>query len=336
MGSNFKRGEMGGTMFDLLNRADYARDGEANKPIVRMGALVEEVVSFDERIRFSRNSVKTDHGECVAPLVAGSLLYQSHDFARPRKFILGLWDAIQTVLNSKPYPFGQVEVLYIGTGPFATLTLPLTACFPSSVLNVHAVDVSQESLNCVDRVVRHFEMEDSYPSRTCADATTVDWSKCLKKVPHIVVTECMASALLGEPQIAIVQNLISQIGPDFILVPENIAIDVGTSTPTHMGPSQPFFSLDRTGVTMKRGTYEPKSQLVTGVFQRPDESGFPSEWTPHLETTVRTFGRHTLSGKDSDITRTENLKPLAGSVKEARITYELGGTTKSIKVQGRR
>lgn len=324
---------MGETMFDLLRRADCVRAEEANKPIVRMGELVEEVVSFDERFHLGRDSVKTEHGECVSPLVAGSLLYQSHDLARPRKFILGLWDAIQKVLNSGPYPFGQVEVLYIGTGPFATLMLPLTARFPSSVLAVHAVDVNQASLNCVNQVVRHFGMEDSYPSRICDNATTVDWSKHLKKAPHIVVTECMASALLGEPQVAIVQNLISQMGSDFILVPENIAIDVGTSIPDHVGEPQPFFTLDRTGVVMQSGRYEPRSQLVTGVFQRPDRQGTPAKWTPHVETTVRTFGRHTLVGKDSDITRTEKLKPLAGFVKEARITYELGGTSKSIQIQ---
>jgi len=245
--------------------------------------------------------------------------------------------AIQKVLNSKPYPFGQVEVLYIGTGPFATLTLPLTARFPSSVLAVHAVDVSQASLDCVARVVRHFEMEDSYPSRIRADATTVDWSKHLKRIPHIVVMECMASALLAEPQVAIVQNLVSQIGSNFILVPENIAIDVGTSTPNYAGEPQPFFTLDRTGVTMQRGHYDSQFQLVTGVFQRPDVGPqAPQEWTPHLETTVRTFGKHILVGKDSDITRTEKLRSLDGSVKEARITYELGGTMKGLQVQAKR
>lgn len=328
MEKNCNRAEMKEVMWGLLRTAAYTNSTRANEPMVEMGSLVARVVSPEERISLSVADVHTPHGVCIAPQTAANLLYSIRDLNRPRKFIVGFYEAIQAVLKRR---VKQVDALYIGTGPFATLALPPAAFFPSSRLVVHAVDRNQESLNCLDRVVRYFGVEDSFPSRLCVDATTVDWSKHLKKKPDIVVMECMSAALLGEPQAAIVENLVSQIGSDFLLVPQYTGVYVSANTPTRMGERQPFFMLDRRGISMRRGSYEPGSRLVTGVFRAPDGQE-PENWTPILETAVNPFGKHVLMGSDSDITRTVSLQPLDATVEKARITYVLGGSKRGIQI----
>ncbi len=328
---NHNREAMKGVMEQLLTSPEYASPVRANKPMVEMGSLVAEVVSPEERIGFSVAAVPTPHGLCFSPAVAGGLLYTVVDLSRPRKFILGFYEAVQAVLARG---VEQVDALYIGTGPFATLALPATAFFPSDRLVVHAVDINQESLNCLDRVVKHFGVEDSFPSRIRVDASTVDWKQYLTRKPHIVMMECMSTGLLEEPQASIVANLISQIGSDFILVPKYVGVSMRANTPTFTGAVQPFFYLDRTGLCMQKGNYNPELRMVTGVFQAPQGLELPEVWTPHLETVVNTFGSHILVGDDSQITRTLKLSAaFLGSVEEARITYELGGSRHDLQVE---
>jgi len=309
---NSKREAMAEMMMDLLEVGWYGDRERANEPIKEMRALVEEVVPLQESFALSRKHTETGRGAGISPHTASLLLYNEAGYTRVRKFVLGFWQAVQKVFEHSGHE--QVRVLYIGTGPFATLALPIAARFPAKRLVVHVVDIHQESLDVLDRVVRHFGVGDSFPERTCTDATTVDWGRCLEEVPDIVVTECMDAALLKEPQVAIVRNLASQVEDPFLLVPELVRVSVST---------QPFFDLDRKGISMQRGTFEESPNTVSGVFDHPT----------HLETVVQVFGDQVLAGSDSTITRTIRLPSLRSNVEKATISYRLGGRPTSVKVK---
>ena len=124
----------------------------------------------------------------------------------------------------------------------------------------------------------------------------------------------MDAALLKEPQVAIVRNLASQVEDPFLLVPELVRVSVST---------QPFFDLDKKGISMQRGTFEESSNTVSGVFDHPT----------HLETVVQVFGDQVLAGSDSTITRTIQLPSLRSNVEKATISYRLGGRPTSVKVK---
>lgn len=308
-----------------LAMSDLRRDARRGVRFLR--SAIEKVIPYEERKMLSNRGTNTPFGGCLSPHAAASLIYNDADASRIQKFTLGFFDAVKKALaESKKRP---IHALYIGSGPYATLALPVAASFPKEDLVVTAVDIHQESLECLDRVVRHFNLETSISRGVCADACTVDWSAHFSGEPDLVLMECMDAALLQEPQVQIVKNLRGQVGSSFLLVPEMVGVGVSFSSGKHYGRPLVFYVLTREGLTSV-GKYDETQGVVIRTIKKPE--GFHGDWIPHLETVVNTFGNLNLSGADSAITRTITLPKLPADANRAEIRLKLGGRREEVQV----
>ena len=77
------------------------------------------------------------------------------DYQRSVVFIRSVYAAITTM--EADYPDTNLQVLYAGCGPYATLLLPLLDRFTGRGLNITLLDIHQRSLDSVALLLERFE-----------------------------------------------------------------------------------------------------------------------------------------------------------------------------------
>lgn len=143
------------------------------------------------------------------------------DVLRTKKFALGIKKAVDLVLKANPKK--PVKILYAGTGPFATLVLPLTTHYTAAQLQLDLIEVNPKSFEYLKQTIQKLQLQDYVCSLSQADATTYQVENASV---DILVVECLQHTLAREPQVKIVQNLIPQLPPDVILIPEEISLQL--------------------------------------------------------------------------------------------------------------
>lgn len=144
------------------------------------------------------------------------------DLMRTVIFLRGINKAISQL--QKDFPGQRLNILYAGTGPFATLLTPFTTLFKSQQLAFYLMDINADSLDCVKKIYNSLGIEDFVAEVICTDATT--YRLPAKKTMHLVISETMMHALVREPQVAIMLNLIPQMEAKTIFVPEEINVNL--------------------------------------------------------------------------------------------------------------
>ena len=162
-------------------------------------------------------SVFLDTGEAIGLKWAGRCV---DDLMRTRAFIRGLKRSIDEVKEKTP---GKPAcVLYCGTGPFATLVVPLITVFTPNELQLVLLEINPVSVESIKKIFKKLGAEDYI-----IEIHQVDAAKFA--IPNseeidILVLECMQIALAKEQQVAITHNLYSQLKPEAILIPEEISL----------------------------------------------------------------------------------------------------------------
>ncbi len=145
----------------------------------------------------------------------------THDIMRTRQFIRGIYQAIRDVQKKTSKP---VHVFYAGTGPFATLLLPILTKLNASEIRLHLMDVNTKTLAYLDKVIEELDIETYVEQVICADATKYTFDPKLKI--DILVSETMQHGLVKEQQVPIMINLVSQLPEDTIIIPNNIRLEL--------------------------------------------------------------------------------------------------------------
>ncbi len=166
----------------------------------------------------NRTDIYLPEGKAIAPAWAAMCI---RDFYRTRQFLRALISAVQTMRSRTPD--SPVHVLYAGTGPFATLALPLTTMFTPEELQFTLLEINPESVRMLQNVLDVFQADGYVRKIEQTDATTYQ----AEGPVHIVVTETMQQALQDEPQVAITRNLAPQLAPGGILIPQKVTISAG-------------------------------------------------------------------------------------------------------------
>lgn len=142
------------------------------------------------------------------------------DYRRSVVFIRGVYAAILSARTR--FPHTPIEILYAGCGPFATLLLPLMAKFKAGELSIHLLDIHQQSLDSVDRLLRALDLTAHEVSSVQADACTYRHTGKL----HLIIAETMQKSLEQEPQFAVTANLAPQLHPQGIFIPQIIEVEL--------------------------------------------------------------------------------------------------------------
>jgi predicted RNA methylase len=145
----------------------------------------------------------------------------THDIWRTRQFVRGIYQAVTDKLSEKGAP---VHIFYAGTGPFASLILPILTKFTSQQIRLTLMDVNEKTLRYLDRVIQELSIEAYIDDIVCADATTYQFEK--HQQVDVLVSETMQHGLVKEQQVPILINLVSQVSENTLVIPNNIQLDL--------------------------------------------------------------------------------------------------------------
>ena len=118
-------------------------------------------------------------------------------------------------------PGRPVHVLYAGCGPFAPFAVLLSRVFKAEEVTFTLLDLHENALEAVKKIVKEFSLEDFFNAYIPCDATeyTLQGER-----PQILVTETMHRTLSREPHVMITRNLAPQLAAEGIVIPRKVAI----------------------------------------------------------------------------------------------------------------
>ena len=199
----------------LKENDDY---GEIKKATDDLYDLLVEVSGLEENDENSRKDYYLPKGKAIGTVWAAMCV---KEFMRTKRFVRGVFLGIKRA--KEKFPNRKINILYAGTGPFATLMLPLTTIFSSSEVGFTLLEINLHSIENLRKVIKTFSIEKYVENIVQCDATEYKADK--DKPIHMIVTETMQRALVKEPQVAITLNLVPQMEDGGILIPENIIVE---------------------------------------------------------------------------------------------------------------
>ncbi|WP_116126598.1 hypothetical protein [Lewinella sp. IMCC34183] len=245
------------------------------------------------------------------------------DLVRTKRFVSGLHRAVQDVLARKS---GPVHVFYAGTGPFATLALPLMTRFTPEQLQFTCLEITDASYLAVQRVFADLRLEQYVIDVIQTDASTFRIAGDLPV--DIMLSETMQYCLIDEMQVPIALNLMAQLPPEVIMLPERITLMLGVLEDTRdqavaveLGT---IFTVDRASLAAYRPT-PGNTDFPTVRLPVPAPNGVAYGQLA-IRTAVDVYGGYGLTDYESGLTvpRIIGDYPTAGDPLEAiDFTYEI-------------
>lgn len=196
--------------------ADYS---QLSKAIEQLRVLYLKLSNVDLDNDENRKDIHLFNGKALGTSWAARCV---DDIVRTRKFISGVYQAVQKLLGE--HPEKTVHILYAGTGPFATLVSPLTTIFSSDQLQFTFLELNSVSYQKVQQVVQQLEIQNYVRRIVQCDATT--YQIPVDEQVDILLSETMQHALKREQQVPIIYNLLQQIDNEVILIPEVIELQL--------------------------------------------------------------------------------------------------------------
>ena len=331
----------------LLNeRTDNANLSKALDQFARLCSEISGVDPDPSYTAWSEDSFLQE-GVAINPNAAALCVM---DYQRSVVFIRGIYAALKSLEQAEPGD-QPLKVLYAGCGPFATLLLPLLPLFSPNALEIYLVDVHQESLSSVAKLLTELNLEDY-------NITMVQSDACHYRHPtllDLVIVETMQKALEQEPQVAVTENLSKQLSDNGVFIPENITIELCLA---RLKVEQEQFkqgellsgerSTDMSPRHLIRTLIDLSSQGINRIFDHKHidsdldcsalalcEISIPNiaqleTYQPLLFTRIRVFEKHMLNDYECDLTlpsRCYDLEPLKAG-QAFRASYLLGAYPK--------
>ncbi|WP_373397815.1 hypothetical protein V8V91_25390 [Algoriphagus halophilus] len=180
--------------------------------------LLNKICGQNIDIEKGRNDIGFDNGWALGTFWAALCL---DDLIRTRQFIRGINKAIQEkIKKQKP-----LHILYAGTGPFATLILPIIFRYSKQEIKYTFLEINPLSFEILQGVISKLGLKDYNIKLEREDATKyqIDFND----KPDIIISETMQNALAKEQQVSIFLNLMNQVNGDTIFIPEKIELSIG-------------------------------------------------------------------------------------------------------------
>lgn len=179
-------------------------------------SLLLEITAIKLEEEQHRNDIYTDAGRAVGTEWAIRCV---EDIMRTRAYSSAVYQAVKELNDTLDRP---VRLIYAGTGPFATLVLPLITRFSPEELQLDLLEINPESAAHLKQVLKHFEAEAYVREFAVTDATTYQITD--PEGVDILMSETMQAGLAQEHQVAICYNLLPQLSEHTVLIPEKIAL----------------------------------------------------------------------------------------------------------------
>lgn len=171
----------------------------------------------DDRATSVEPNTALASGTAIAPAEAARCV---RDYLRTAGFMGGLLAAVDEA--RRRFVGHPIHVLYAGCGPFATLAVPVARRLGRDEVRFTLIDAHRASLDSAERVLGALGLAESVRAYVEADAAEYEHDG---SEVHVVVSETMGVALIGEPQVAVTRNLARLLPPDGIFVPRRVTLD---------------------------------------------------------------------------------------------------------------
>jgi hypothetical protein len=264
-------------------------------------------------------------GVAIGPRAAAHCIT---DYQRTVVFIRGVYAAINDSITKQQQRSDRppLNILYAGCGPFATLLMPLLERFDPGALDITLLDIHAESLASVGRLISHFGLEFYDIATVKADASTYQHHTPL----HLIIAETMQKALEQEPQLAVTANLVPQLLPKGVFIPQQVRVQLCLADPAsfmtavsaiavsscqHKRFVAELISLNQSHISHIMDTLEkdPGSgsyQVVATELIMPADEGAQGREL-FMFTQVVVYGDYTLDDFDAEITLPSGVHDIA-------------------------
>jgi hypothetical protein len=280
-------------------------------------------VAADHRIAEAFTDTKLASGFALSPAGAAACI---EDPLRTAMFVRGVWAAVEEA--QRRFPGETIEIVYAGTGPFASLALPVMALSSPERLRFTLIDIHAESIRCLRALLSHFGLDEFVRDFVNCDAATYVHPAELPL--HIVISETLQPALSVEPQVTITRQLAPQLSPGGLLIPEKIAVDFVLDDPvifrtTEIDPEHKARTMVGRAFTLDASAGDlivRDGVIQLGEFELPP--ALPDS-APALLTEIHVFGEFVLRERDSGLTTPWPIRDLeVWQGERVSLYYELG------------
>lgn len=173
----------------------------------------------------------TSNGKVVHEVQAAHCVL---DMMRTRQFLRAIYKAIAHFRARGNSP---VQLLYAGTGPYATLLTPLLPFFTPQDLQLTFLEINPVSMRAVKKLYADWELTPFVAEYRLTDAT--DPRLSFASPFDIIVSETMQAGLRAECQVPLTRNLVRFLQPEGTFIPQVVELAaylVGKQDP--LDPSQ--------------------------------------------------------------------------------------------------
>jgi predicted RNA methylase len=238
------------------------------------------------------------------------------DYERTSKFFQGILQAVESATIS--FPNSVINILYAGSGPFATLILPLFFKYSPEQIQITIMDIHPQSLDCAKKVIEHFGFGNFITDYLQKDAA--NYSHPPDNPLHIVIAEVLQKALDKEPQVAVTINLSKQLTAGGIFIPEHITVDFVLlefgSNPGEYKNIIPIKRLADLSANHPERILNPIKAIIPPL---------PSRLMPALLTRIQIFESVNIELKNSGLTMSKLLNDLPiNEGEEIEFSYRMG------------
>ena len=200
----------------ILKEGDFHE--ELAPAITGLSDMLFELAQVGSESNDERNHIDTANGSAIGVFWAARCI---KEIFRTQRFARGLLAAINDVRKLKKDE--PVHVLYAGTGPFATLALPIMASLSPQEVQFTLLEINPKSYEMLQQVIKEFGFDAYVHHSEITDAT--QWNIGGNHI-DVVVSETMNRALIKEPQVSIMLNLASQLPASVIFIPQEIKVSL--------------------------------------------------------------------------------------------------------------
>ncbi|PPK88263.1 hypothetical protein CLV84_1228 [Neolewinella xylanilytica] len=241
------------------------------------------------------------------------------DELRTQRFIAGLHAAVNEAIAAGSTT--PVHVVYAGTGPFATLALPLMTRFPAEQLQFTFLEINAVSLAAVERLIDALGIGAYVRDVVLTDASTYQLPD---RTVDILLSETMQFSLVDEMQVPITLNLLRQLPATTVLIPERITLRLGRLAETEGEPLVEdlgeLLVIDRH--TLRSYVRNTKSSdFPTVTLPLPPAGGLFA-----IRTGIQIFGGYRLEDYESGLTNPEIIGRFPdeeGTPETVEFTYQM-------------
>ncbi len=181
-------------------------------------SILLEVSQLDLNCKSGQDDIQFENGIALGTNWAALCI---SDIMRTRNFIRGIVKAAKKIEKAGKRP---IRILYAGSGPFATLVLPLIAQYSSEELQIIIMETNPKSIQYLQLVISNLGIENYFEKILKEDA-----SKYKLKSPEkidMLISETMQHGLVKEQQVPIMLNLVRQLESEAIVIPERISLEL--------------------------------------------------------------------------------------------------------------